>query len=149
MSDTVINISIPTDNDGFITLQCPFCSDKFKLTGEDFKAENLTHLFCPYCGLQDESNNFLSDEIMEQIEIAVENYAKSMINNWSNNLEQSLKSSKHISLKRGKLLKMEEDKVLFETEELDIAELFCCQLVIKVTPGAKLVNIYCPFCGLN
>ena len=135
MSETIINISVPTDNDGFITLQCPFCGDKFKLRAEEIEADELTHIFCPYCGLQDESSHFWTDEVMEQAKIAA---VKSIINDGGKFLKGSRKP-----------LKMEDDKILFETEDLEVAEVTCCQSMIKVRPLAKSVGIYCPFCGFN
>ncbi len=141
MIEGSFKISIPSDDDGFISLQCSFCSDRFKLTAEEFEADELTHIFCPYCGLQNERNGFLTDEVREQIHIVGVNYAKSMFNDW-------LKKNKYISSKSGTLFKKEEEKVLFETQDLEIVDLSCCKSMVKVNALAKEIGIYCPLCGL-
>lgn len=148
MSSKVISINIPTDSDGFISLQCPFCKDKFKLTSQDFQSDELTYIFCPYCGLQDKLNNFITDEVREQIKIIAMNEAKSMINNSFKRLQRKTKSNTFLSLKLNKSLKMEQENILFEIDSLEIAQLNCCKLTIKVDSLAKLSGIYCPLCGL-
>jgi hypothetical protein len=149
MSDVVMKITVPSDNDGFITLQCPFCSDRFKLTVEDCEREDLIDIFCPYCGLRDEPSRFLTDEIIEQAQVVARNYAKSIINQFSKDLEKSFKGKKHISFKAGKPLKMENDNILFEREELEVTNLECCQFTVKTRALTKETGIYCPCCGVR
>jgi uncharacterized Zn-finger protein len=149
MSEVVFSISIPSDDDGFITLQCPFCNDRFKLSVEDVEREDIIEIFCPYCGLQNKPSSFLTDEVVEQAQRIAKNYAKSLLNQFSKDLEKKFKSSKHISVKAGKPLEMENDKVLFEREELELTQLECCQSTVKVSALAKQVGVYCPFCGFN
>lgn len=35
MSEQKISFSIPLDDEGFVTLQCPFCDCQFKINGTD------------------------------------------------------------------------------------------------------------------
>ena len=149
MSEVTFKIDIPADNDGFVTLQCPFCSDLFKLTVQDFEREDIIDIFCPYCGLKNEPSSFLTDEVIEQANIVSVNYAKSQINKFIKDLEKSSKGKKHISFKAGKPLKMEDDKVLFEKEELELTTLNCCQLDIKTSSIVKELGVYCPCCGVR
>ena len=149
MSDVVFKITIPSDNDGFITLQCPFCGDRFKLTVEGFEREDIIELFCPYCGLRHENSRFLTDEVIEQAKVAAKNYAASIINDWLKDMEQNFKSNKHITFKAGKPLEMESDKPLFEREELEATDLACCRIMVKATPLNKEIGIYCPCCGIR
>lgn len=94
MSDVVLSINIPTDNDGFITLQCSFCSDRFKLTASDFEREDIIDIFCPYCGFPNEPSTFLTDEVIEQAKVIASNYAKSMINKSLKDLEKKSQGNK-------------------------------------------------------
>ncbi|MHC5825890.1 MAG: hypothetical protein ACYT04_61070, partial [Nostoc sp.] len=98
MSEVTFKINIPSDNDGFITLQCPFCEDRFKLTVTDFQREDIIEIFCPYCGLRHQHNAFLTDEVIEQAHIIAGNYLKSQVNQLVKNLEQSFRSNKYIKL---------------------------------------------------
>jgi hypothetical protein len=149
MSDVVFSITIPSDDDGFITLQCPFCSDRFKLTVEDFEREDIIDLFCPYCGLQHEPSRFLTDEVLEQAQIVAMNYVKSIINDFSKDLERRFKGKKYISFKAGKPLETEKERILFEREELETTKLECCQLTVKTRPLSQAIGIYCPCCGIR
>jgi uncharacterized Zn-finger protein len=149
MADVSFKITVPSDNDGFITLQCPFCDDRFKLTVEDFQREDILEIFCPYCGLRHQHNHFLRDEVIEQAKIIASNYAKSLLNQWVKNLEKSTKRNKFVNLKAGKLPKLEAEKILFEQEELEITTLFCCQVTVKTRPLNKVIGVYCPSCGVR
>ena len=64
MSEVTFKIDVSTDDDGFLTIQCPFCSDRFKLTAQDFEREDIIDLFCPYCGLKDEPDSFITEEVI-------------------------------------------------------------------------------------
>ena len=149
MSETTFKINIPTDDDGFLTLQCLFCKDQFKLTAHDFEREDIIDLFCPYCGLKDESSSFITDDVIEQARILAINYTQSQINKSLKDLEKSSRGNKHISFKVDQPLKMEEDKVLFEREELELITLKCCELEIKAQTISKEIGVYCPCCGVK
>jgi uncharacterized Zn-finger protein len=149
MSEVTFKITVPSDNDGFVTLQCPFCEDRFKLTVADFEREDIIEIFCPYCGLRHEHNQFLTDEVLEQAQIIATNYAKSVINQSAKDLERSFTSNKHIKFKAGKPLKMDAEKTLFEKEELETYTLNCCQITVKTRPLHQVIGVYCPCCGVR
>lgn len=149
MADVSFQITIPSDNDGFITLQCPFCDDRFKLTVEEFQREDIIEIFCPYCGLRHQHSEFLRDEVIEQAQIIAGNYAKSLLNQWMKDLERSTARNKFVKIKAGKLPKIEAEKILFEQEELEITTLVCCQVTVKTRPLNKVIGVYCPCCGVK
>lgn len=149
MSDVVFQITVPSDNDGFITLQCPFCNDRFKLTVVDLEREDIIEIFCPYCGLRHQHSCFLRDEVIEQAHIIAGNYAKSLINQWAKDLDRSFKSNKNLKFQAGKPLKIEDDKTLFEQEELETTTLKCCRITVKSRPLNKVIGVYCPCCGVR
>ncbi|WP_445172487.1 hypothetical protein [Microcoleus sp.] len=149
MADVSFQITVPSDNDGFITLQCPFCDDRFKLTVEDFQREDIIEIFCPYCGLRHQHSQFLRDEVIEQAQIIASNYAKSLLNQWVKDLERSTKRNKFVNFKAGKLPKLETEKILFEQEELETTTLVCCLVTVKTRPLNKVIGVYCPCCGVR
>ena len=149
MADQVFTMSIPSDDDGFVSLQCSFCNERFKLTVEDFEEEDLVSIFCPYCGLSGEGSEFLTDEVLEQAQVIAENYLKSIINDFTKDLEKSFRGNKGISFKAGKKLPIEEDKTLFEPEDMEVVTPNCCELPIKVRPSGTLTGVYCPFCRIK
>lgn len=149
MSEINFGINVPSDNDGFITLQCPFCDDRFKLTVVDFEREDIIEIFCSYCGLRHEHSHFLTDEVIEQAHIVAGNYLKSQVNKWAKDLERSSRSNKYIELKASTPLKEDEEKTLFEKEELETYNLSCCKVTIKTAPINKIIGAYCPCCGVR
>jgi hypothetical protein len=149
MADVSFQITVPSDNDGCITLQCPFCDDRFKLTVEDFQREDILEIFCPYCGLRHQPSQFLRDEVIEQAQIIASNYAKSLLNQWVKDIEKSTKRNKLVKFKAGKRPKLEAEKILFEQEELEITTLVCCQVTVKTRPLNKVIGVYCPCCGVR
>lgn len=65
MDDHVnLQVSIPTDEDGFVRQACPSCGREFKAATEDDDLVTPEH--CPYCGHQDEQ--WFTAEQMEQFE---------------------------------------------------------------------------------
>lgn len=149
MSEIVFKIDVPSDDDGFVTLQCSFCNGRFKLTTEDFQSDDVIYTFCPYCGIQNEVNDLLTDEVLEQAYMIAQNYMNSIINEFVDGLEKSYRGNKHISFKRGKKLGMEDDKILFEREEMEIVQPTCCKRPVKTNPLEASLGIYCPFCGVK
>lgn len=52
MSDEInMTISIPTDDEGYVLLQCEHCGIYFKVTPTDLKDDGVLHIFCPSCGI--------------------------------------------------------------------------------------------------
>jgi uncharacterized Zn-finger protein len=150
MSNNVeFSIQIPSDNDGFISRQCPHCSCRFKMTIADIENGEILELFCPYCGLPSTMSETHLDEVIEQAYITATNYAYSMIDDFFGNLERKTSGNKHLKFKRGKSLPQKDDKVLFEQEEMTIFNLKCCTKAIKINNLSDFSEVYCPFCGLK
>jgi len=56
-------ISVPTDNEGFVLLKCPICKDLFKLKPSDFQLDSVFSIYCPSCGLI--SDNYITEDVLE------------------------------------------------------------------------------------
>jgi hypothetical protein len=70
MSDRLVSVTLPTDENGMVGRQCPSekCGQYFKVKlGTGLKTSIMT---CPYCGWSGESSNFTTADQLE--------YAKSM-----------------------------------------------------------------------
>ena len=64
MSDEInMTISIPTDDDGYVLLQCEHCGTYFKGMPSDLKDDDVLNIFCPSCGLI--SENYVTDDVLE------------------------------------------------------------------------------------
>lgn len=72
-------ISIPLDEDGFLGRECPSCSAAFKMMGDEYEAlPDELELTCPYCGHQEDHNDFMAAGQKERVEAA----AQAMAEQW-------------------------------------------------------------------
>lgn len=145
--DLSFSISIPSDKDGYILLQCEHCGSFFKITADDIKRDSLINLYCPTCGLI--SENYFTDAVIELAEAMAENYAMDMIYDAFKAMERSTKHSA-LQVKAGKKPEhKKENSIKSGVDELEIAELNCCRSTVKVKPILKMIGCYCPFCGVR
>ncbi len=75
--DFHMEITIPTDNDGYVLLKCPNCGTYFKATPSDIEDDGVLELFCPSCGLVGE--NYITEDILELAMAMVQNKAMDLI----------------------------------------------------------------------
>lgn len=87
LSTKNFTITIQGDSEGYVTFECPYCDSEFKLQAEEYQNDDnqFEELFCPYCGLAKERNEFLSSEVIEQAEAIAYNY---MIEELNKNLKK-------------------------------------------------------------
>lgn len=148
MSEYKFEINIPADDEGFVTFECPYCGNRFKLNVNEFKESSVIGMYCPICGLINEITNFYTSDVIEKAEEIAMNHAIDLINNMFRNLERSTKGSKYLKFKTQNI-KKDTGKVLYENvDEFEIVELNnCCNKSIKVTLIDKFIGTYCPYCG--
>lgn len=148
MGDTIqMSISIPTDDDGFVLLQCEHCGTFFKATPTEIEDDGVLHIFCPSCGLS--SENYWTDDVIELAMKMVKNQAMDMIYDAFKGMECHSRGGM-ISFKAGKKPKHEvEGPIRSGIEALEVANFPCCHRAAKVKPLLKMTGCYCPFCGVK
>lgn len=147
MSDIHMEISIPTDNDGFALLKCPFCGEFFKLRPNEMEAEDVIEIWCPCCGLKGE--NYLTDDVIELALKMGKNVAMDMIFDELKKWERNFKGS-GISFKADKKPSREvENPIVAGIEALEIEKYRCCKKEAKIKPLIKMCGSYCPYCGVR
>lgn len=149
MSETVQHVRVPGDSDGYVTFQCPFCDNRFKLSAQDAYREDLIFVFCPYCGLQKDPNYFLSDEVVEHLQTLAANEAKKIVNQFVKDLDKTFQGNQFIKFKASRPLKLETENLLFEREEMEVSECRYCEFSAKVKPSSAVTGVYCPYCGIG
>lgn len=142
-----MKINIPTDSEGYYSLECPHCKERFKALAGDINAEDILELFCPSCGLVGNSSSFFPKDVIEHAESLVLNFMQQEIFKSFKQTSRKVKGS-GVTIKTKKP-KEEAPKLLTEDEDLEIVDLFCCDKTIKVNLNHKVSNVYCPFCGVN
>lgn len=147
MGDINLKISIPADDEGYVSFECPFCGERFKLKVDEFKEMDNTNLFCPMCGLTNEISNFYSKDVVEKAMEIAEQYAMDLINKMFKDLERSTRGNSFMKVK-AKEIKTESTKVLYENDdELVIEKEKCCERNVKIRILDKFIGVYCPYCG--
>lgn len=143
-----IPFSIPTDSEGYYSLECPVCKDTFKLSANDYDMEETLELFCPYCGLVHDKNSFLPQKVIDHAMDLAHNHLNDLING---SFKKSKRSVRNSSVKMTfNPLKKEEPRTIRENDnELEELHLICCDKHIKVNSTFDFDTIYCPYCGVN
>ena len=149
MSDEFhVTISIPTDDEGYILLQCEHCGTFFKATPSDIEDDGVLHLFCPSCGLS--SENYVTEDVMELAMKMAQNKVNDMIYDMFKDLERHNRRNSMIKFKAGKRPKHEaKEPIRSSIEALEITSFPCCRRTAKIKPLLKMTGAYCPFCGVK
>lgn len=148
MSDEIqMKITIPTDDDGYVLLQCEHCGTYFKGTPSDIQDDGVLNIYCPSCGLI--SDNYITEDVIELAEKMATNIMNDMIYDMFKDLERH---SKHgvLQFKAGGRPKHEmEEPIRSGIEALEICTFPCCKRTAKIKPMLKMTGAYCPFCGVK
>lgn len=151
MSDT-ITFTIQGDSEGYVTFECPFCGSEFKLQAEEYQSDDkpVEELFCPYCGLSKEPDEFYSDEVNEKIEALINNYVAEMFNKSFGKMSRSINRSNGIIKMTYKPLKTVAVKELKDKDTVETEfKCTCCEHGVKVLYSAGAAKIFCPYCGVD
>lgn len=151
MSDT-ITFTIQGDSEGYVTFECPFCGSEFKLQAGQFQNadEPIEELFCPYCGLTKEYDEFFSSEVNEQIDALINNYIADTLNNAFGKMARSINRSKGLIKMTYKPLKKVSIKELTDKDTTETEfKCLCCDRSVKALYCAGASKIFCPYCGVD
>jgi len=145
--EITFEISIPSDNDGYILLQCEHCGGYFKVTSGDINDEQLLNLYCPECGLV--SENYLTEEVIGVAQLLAHNYALDFVYSTLKNIESKTKN-KGFQIKVGNKPKPENiNTIRSGIDTLKIVKFECCQRSAKIKPLLIMTGCNCPFCGVK
>lgn len=78
MTEKVVSIDLPTDENGLLPRQCPNCGGKFAIHGDTYEEEHYLNLRCPYCQWIEEFDEFLTEEQAEYGEAIAESELRRM-----------------------------------------------------------------------
>ena len=149
MADKIIQISIPADEDGFVSFECPHCEQRFKLRADEFEESNIINLFCPLCGLAHDLDHFYSKDFIEKATNLANQEAMETIYDMFKNLERKSRGNKFVKFKAGPKTRVDIKKIYENIDELIEVEVECCNRHLKVTELDKLIGVYCSYCGVK
>ena len=144
MDEISLEISIPTDNDGFVLLQCPVCGEYFKLAPSDIEADEVFDIWCPCCGMA--SKEYLTQDVVDLAMKRTANVTMDIVFNEMKKWERQLKGA--LSFKARNKPKPEEP-IVVGVEALEREQYVCCKKEAKIKTILKYSSSYCPFCGVK
>ena len=154
MEDIIVEdleITIQGDDEGYITFECPFCKSEFKLRADECQNDETPYdeYFCPYCGLVKDKNEFLSEDIIEQVKAIAMNELIEELNKSFSNMKNSINKSKYIKMEYKPLEKVN-IKDLKENETVEeVLERPTCGNHEKVLYCSGVSKIFCAYCGVD
>ena len=147
MSEQIGTISIPTDNDGFVLLQCMLCGEFFKLRPKEVSADDVIEICCPCCGLK--SPTYMTQDVVKLAITITENMVDEALYTAVKKLERKSRNS-IVSFKAGKKpTKREEYPIRSGIENMEMVHYRCCDRDVRIKPIYRLCGSYCPFCGVR
>jgi len=147
MNDKVtFKIAIPSDNDGFVLMQCGICGEYFKCTPQDVESDEILNIYCPSCGLISES--YITEDVIRLANTMIDNYKQDTLYDFSKKMERQFSHNKFVKYKAGRKPKKEHEPAIYSSIE-DLVEwnYKCCNRTAKINPLLKMSVSYCPFCG--
>lgn len=147
MSERITTFSIPADASGYVSFNCPYCGQRFKLDAAEVQAEDVIDLWCPACGLPGNPSSFIFEDARKAAQIIAENMVREMINDFGKQIERQFRGSQFIKVQRGRELRSEPDKIIIEQDDLQVLRLTCCDRTVKTRALEAAIGYYCPYCG--
>lgn len=144
MDEFTNKISIPTDDDGFVLLQCPKCGEYFKLPPEDIESDDVVDIYCPLCGLV--SDTYITEDVIELAKAKALNKVLGDFYDDMKKLERKTRNS-IIQVKANKPQKEEEISIKSTIDSMEIVDFECCNRQGKIRHLLNYCGCYCPYCG--
>lgn len=140
---TIGKITLQSDENGFVTLQCDRCKSRFKVDCAFLNDELQGEICCPICGISNELNTYYPEEVIEGAEKIAIMEAEEMIKNAFKSL-----NSKYLKVKISPTNRVDTDLV-FKNKDHDMQELVvhCCEKKMALSPVDMAAGFYCPYCG--
>ena len=147
MSDKVtFKIAIPSDNEGFVLMQCENCGEYFKCTSHDIESDEILHIYCPSCGLI--SQSYFTENVIQLANAMITNYGQDTLYDFSMKMERQFSNNKFEKYKAGCRPKKTYEPPIYSTiEDLVKYDYRCCNRSAKINPLLKMSVSFCPFCG--
>lgn len=147
MSDVIMEISIPLDEDGFLEMECDFCKSRFMLKKDVYESEENLSFFCPICGLPNYTNTFFCPEVLEKAQQKVINYMYDEMDRVLEKTIRNINKSGFIKMSMNKPHKEPEVELYVPVDNYETVRKTCCEVDVKVRTIDKEIGIYCPICG--
>lgn len=152
MHKTVGHLTLQSDMDGLVSLQCSRCKARFKMGCRYLNEELSGQVFCPICGMPDELTHFYPEEVLEAareaaVNAAHEEIAKALQAAFGSH-SSSKKSPIKITYKPQNVPRTSREIVTQSRDHaMEPTEASCCKRVFALSANDLIAGYYCPYCG--
>lgn len=137
------SFTLPSDNEGYIEYECPFCKEIFRLNKNLFQGEKENEeLFCTLCSMKSSVQNFYTTECVEYMSQMQIYLAESYLDK---QLKDVAKKSKGLMKYKSKNHPQEPEMFGLHPELETKHHCKKCEESFKTKMGSNIV--YCPYCG--
>lgn len=137
-----MEISFPTDTDGFLSQECPSCNQRFKVIFGQGSEEPIS--FCPYCGYNGQDCWFTQDQVDHIQAMAVDTVLAPELRKFEQRIKGTSNEFFELDIKsnlpKPSVAPMEID------DPFDILHFPCCKETVKVDKQQKH---FCLICGME
>jgi len=172
MSEFIMKISFPLDDDHYLRRECNFCKKEFKILMDEEDLNKQTELlmqnyldenpvkkkdddeadahvyYCPYCGQEAGMKTFWTNAQIAFIQMHLKNYANKIINEkLIKEMEKANRRSSGLISFKGGALPYVQPIITPEENDMIIYHLKCCDKDIKLTEAKD--NVFCFYCGFK
>jgi hypothetical protein len=138
-----IEVSFPTDGDGFISQQCPKCSQRFKVRVDDDSDHSAS--YCPYCGSQSEEGWLTEEQQAYAMGLVTEQVVDPMLDDFTRELEQLNRPGGNISFSGSFERTVPPPKPVESEGDMQVVTFGCCNEAVKVVSTTD--GLHCVICG--
>ncbi len=148
MTNLIKEASFPTDEDGFLRRECPYCKRQFKIYKDDYESlQDESDYYCPYCGQMADKGKWWTQDQIDYIDKITRNFATGVLNKeFILPMKKKFSNSKVIKFE-GKELKKSNEIIQPEPNDMKFYNLKCCGKKLKIQEdwGTKICCYYCGF----
>ena len=137
-----MEISFPTDTDGFLLQECPSCDQRFKVIFGQGSEEPIS--FCPYCSYNGQGCWFTQDQANHIQAMAVDTVLAPELRKFEQRLKGTSKGLFRLDMKSN--LPKPSSAPMETDDPFDILHFPCCKETVKVDRQQKH---FCIICGME
>ena len=142
-----IKISIPTDEDGFIEMECDYCNNRFMLHESVYSDEANLHFFCPICGLPNGIGTFYCQEVLEAARRIATNMMYDQIQKQLGPTIRKINRTGFLKMSLNIPKQIPEKELYAPAMEYILSHQDCCGIDVKTLEFDFQIGLYCPICG--
>jgi hypothetical protein len=138
-----IEVSFPSDSDGFISQQCPSCTRRFKVRVDDESDHSMN--FCPYCGGESEDGWLTEEQEAYAMGLVTEQVVDPMLEDFTRELEGLNRPSGFLSVTGSFERTVPPPKPVEPEGDMELFTFPCCNKPVKLDAPGQVVH--CVNCG--